>query len=237
MSSHMEIEERTSDSLLYDENIYAFLAVEGRKAFCNLTPPQLYPPGVELFKQGSPQQDVYCIESGLVKLVNLTQQGQELIVGLRSPGWILGSVPVIAHKLNIVTAITLTQCNLRRISADELIRFAKTDSQFSWHLHQLHCQEIYNQIAQLVRLRSFSARQRLNELFMQLISALESKESKTGVRLQLPLKQWEMAQLISVTPQYLTQLLKDMEQEGIIRRKKGWVIVSDPHKLVNAAEF
>ncbi len=98
MSSHMETEQRTSSSLLYDENLYAFLAVEGRQAFCNLTPPQLYPPTVELFRQGSPSQYVYCIESGLVKLVNLTQQGQELIVGLRSPGWILGSVPVIAHK-------------------------------------------------------------------------------------------------------------------------------------------
>jgi len=45
------------------------------------------------------------------------------------------------------------------------------------------------------------------------------------------MKNWEVAQLLALTPQHLCRLIKQMEDEGIIMRKKGWLILSEPKKL------
>ena len=41
------------------------------------------------------------------------------------------------------------------------------------------------------------------------------------------MKQVEIAELIAVTPEHLSVVLKRMEQQGIIRREKGWLIIPD----------
>jgi len=57
------------------------------------------------------------------------------------------------------------------------------------------------------------------------------------MRIHNPLKHWEIAQLISVTPQHLSRLLKRLEEEGIIRRNKGWLIISDYQRLQAEAQY
>ncbi len=50
-------------------------------------------------------------------------------------------------------------------------------------------------------------------------------------RLQLPIPQWELARYLGVTPQYVTRLLGQLEDEGLLLRRKGWLIIADPHRL------
>jgi DNA-binding HxlR family transcriptional regulator len=45
------------------------------------------------------------------------------------------------------------------------------------------------------------------------------------------LKHLEIAQLIAVTSEHLSRLLNQLEQDGLLRRRKGWVIIQDPRKL------
>jgi CRP-like cAMP-binding protein len=210
---------------------------EDWRVACNLNPVQVYPAVVELFAQGSPAREVYLIEFGLVKLFRLGQDGQELIVGLRSAGWILGAASVIIRKSHPVTAVTLTNCRIRRIPAQTFLNLLNSDAQLSWHLHQEHCQEIYNQFSQLVGLGCMSARHRLEHLLWQLTSALEPDKPQKEIRLELPLKYWEIAELIAITPQYLSRVLKQLQEEGIISREKGGIIVSSPHKLWHSVDF
>jgi CRP-like cAMP-binding protein len=58
------------------ENPFAHLAARRKRIFYNLPPPQIYPPGTELFKQGSQLKDVYCIDQGLIKIVRLNRTGR-----------------------------------------------------------------------------------------------------------------------------------------------------------------
>jgi len=60
---------------------------------------------------------------------------------------------------------------------------------------------------------------------------LRSPDSKGGIRFELPLRNWELAQLLGVTPEHLSRILRDLTKEGIIRRAKGWILVERPEKL------
>ena len=218
--------------LSQSEDISAFLTIEARKAFCKLSQIAVYPPAAELFRQGFRAQGIYCIHSGLVKLVNLTPDGKELIVGLRSSGWILGAPAVIIQKPHPVTAVTLMHCHLHYCPGVDFLRFAKFNVEFSKHLLHLYSCEVYDHIRHLVMLGTLTARQRLEQLLLQMISSKSQKE----MRLKWPLKLEEIAQLIAVQPEHLSRVLKEMEEEGIIQREKGGIVVSDPQRLFNSNE-
>jgi CRP-like cAMP-binding protein len=200
------------------------------KELNTLSPAQAYPAGVDLYQQGSPPQEVYLIESGLVKLSRLEEDGQELIVDLRFPGSLVGAHSVLIQKLYPVTAVTLMRCYLRRIPAGIFEHQVKTNTQMSWHVHQMHCHDAYSQVGRVSMLGCLTARHRLEELLWQL-SRFESSSTHKEVRLHLPLKGHEIARWIAVTPAYLCRLFEQLESEAVLERRKGWLIIPDPQKL------
>lgn len=95
----------------------------------------------------------------------------------------------------------------------------------------MHSHEVYDQVAHLVQLGGAPARHRLEQLLWNFVSALEPNGSEQTIRIALPLKQWEVAELIAVTPPYLSHLYKEMERDGMLQRRNGWLIIPDPQKL------
>lgn len=216
---------------------YKSSVAEKWQILCNLGRAREYPAATEMFSQGSSVREVYLIDKGLVKLSCLSEGGQELIVSLRSPGSILGADSAIVQKPHSVTAITLTVCQMYSIALDIFLHLTKTDAQFCWYLHQAHSREVYNQATQMVALKYLLARQRFEQLLWQLASAMEIdwKEGPIGVR--LPLKYWEIAQLVGITPEHLSRILRQLEQEEIIKRKDGRLVISDFRKLYHPTDL
>ncbi|HWS56080.1 MAG TPA: Crp/Fnr family transcriptional regulator [Pyrinomonadaceae bacterium] len=194
-----------------------------------LAPVQAYPPGVNLFLQGAPPQEVYLIETGLIKLCRYDEDGGEIIIDLRFPGWLLGTDSVLIQQSYPVTAVTLTRCNLRRIPAGIFEHQLKSNAELSWRLHQMHSRELHSQVNRVTMLGCLTARQRLEQLLWQL-SGLEPAAQKE-VRLQLPLKGHEIARWIAITPAYLSRLFEQLEAAGLIRRHKGWLVIPDARSL------
>jgi len=189
------------------------------------------PPASSLFFQGNPPQEAFYIDRGLIKLTHLDQNGQEMVVGLRTKGSLLGAASVIVQEPSPVTAITVTNCSLICIPADLFLRLAKTDEHFCWYLHQIHSHEIHQQANQLVALRYLSARQRVEALLLQLLSSIPPHEKQLSMKIRMPLRHWEIAQLIGITPEHLSRILRQIKQEGIMHKEDGHMIISDASKL------
>ena|SRR5215216_6348537 len=242
MMSQRNLKEKVSGQFELGKPAQVSIPEEGRRILANLAPLQRYPPAIELFKQGGPAQDIYIVEHGLVKLVRLSSQGRDLIVGLRSPGWVVGIASVILQKPYPASALSLTYCHLRRIPAAILIELLQSNIQLSWYFHLLQSREIFDQIGHQVGLGFLSARQRLEQLLWRLIyaqklSSPQKDELKKEARLNLPLKNNEIADLIAVTPEHLSRVMRQMQQEGVLRREKGWIIIIDPQQLQHASDL
>lgn len=199
--------------------------------FEEVGPPQGYPAMIELYRQGMAATEVYYIENGLVKLVRTEQGGQGLITDLRFPGYLLGDASIISNRPHPVTAVTLVETRVRRIPAKVFCRLLQADEQFAWGVRRMQSREAFDNVARIAQLGCVLARQRLEHLLSLLIKAQEVKVPGGAVRLELPLKNWETAQLIAVTPAYLSRLLSQLERAGVLRRRGGWIIVPEPHKL------
>lgn len=207
------------------------LSVAIKSLINGLAPSHVYPATIELYRQGSPADDVYFINRGLVKLVRMERDGHELIIDLRARGWLVGTTAVITKQQHPVTAITLSESVIQRIPAEVFSDLLRTNPEFSLHVHQMQSHEAIDHITHMARISCLPARERLADLLWELVHALELPNSSEEVLLRLPLKHWELAQLIAVTPEYLSRLLKKMQQEGIVRQNKGFMIIQNLKKL------
>jgi CRP/FNR family transcriptional regulator len=197
----------------------------------DLAPSHVYPATIQLYRQGSSAEEVYFINQGLLKLVRMEGEGHELIIDLRPRGWLLGTAAVITRQQHPVTAITLSESVIQRIPAAVFNSLLRTNTQFSIHVHQMQSQEAIDHITHMARISCLPAQDRLADLLWELAHALEVPTSSGEVLLHLPLKHWELAQLIAVTPEYLSRLLKKMQRDGILRQRKGFMIIQDVQKL------
>ncbi len=192
---------------------------------------RMHQAGEELYRQGSSPRGVYLINSGYVKLSSVDSDGRELIVGLASTRSMVGATAVILQRPYAISATTITTCGLSYISSDRFISLLKRDPRFSWFVQVEQSRETYERVTHIVQLGCSSARQRLEELFWKLASANPRGEGENEARIALPLKQWEVAELIAITPEHLNRVVKQMQREGILQWKKGAVVILDLQSL------
>lgn len=187
--------------------------------------------GEELIRQGGSPHGVYVIARGHVKLSSIDQDGRELIVGLRSEGSMLGACAVILHRVYRISATAITECALRYLSAELFNRLLTDDVEFSRLVRLDQSRECYGLVTNIAQLGCASAVGRFEGLLRALISGMPLNEQRRGLRLELPLKHWEVAQLIAITPEHLSRIVRKMQQDGILEWKKSRITIFDPHRL------
>jgi CRP-like cAMP-binding protein len=181
------------------------------------------PVGAQLFQQGGSSDDVYFLRQGLVKLLRIQPNGDEAIVGLRATGWLLGAAAALQEHVYAATAVALIPCDVMRMGSGRFRKLVQKNAAFSWGMHRMHSSEVCAQICQLADLGALPARQRLEQLLGDLAPVLGSARPRSPV--EIPLHKWEIAQLIAITPPYLSQLLGDLEREGWLSRRNGKITV------------
>jgi CRP/FNR family transcriptional regulator len=174
---------------------------------------------------------VYLIRDGVIKLSHSHQDGREVILGLSDRDRILGAATVILQRPHPVTAVTVTPCSIRSVSAQDFLQLIKTDPQFSFHLHRILCGEIYQQGARLADLSLLTARERLERLLDELVLIKDIGNVPDEVAPGLHLRHWELAELIAVTPEHLSRLLKLMHRDRNVAQENATVKVRNQRNV------
>jgi|ERR1700761_454239 CRP-like cAMP-binding protein len=187
------------------ESIPAFapLAERFTETAANTPPPLALRPGVRLIEQWKQCDHVYLISDGLVKLTYASQNGSQVTLGLRSSGWYAGATAVLLKIPSVYSAITVSDCTVSQIPADQFFYWATHDIKTLRHFLKSMCLDSTSQSRLHAETQSSSAAERL-EHFMQERTATDPHWETMD---PLPLlKQGELAQLLSVTPEHLSRL-------------------------------
>jgi CRP-like cAMP-binding protein len=195
---------------------------------------QFYGARTEIIKQDMPANAVYLIEHGLVKLVRETQNGSRMIIGLRHRDWLIGAPTVLLDRSYNFTVIAVVPTVLRCILKKDFLDHIKRNEQFSWHIHQLLSQQVFDQMKRVESMGCLSAEIRLMRFLLDTVREIEPLQSGTPDNFTLPLTNQELAQLLMITPEHLCRVLKKLEQKGFIRHGNGSLIVAFPSGLSQA---
>jgi len=192
------------------------------------SPVRIYSAGIELFRQNDSPTEVFFIERGIVKISCAGTNGKEVIIGLRRRNWLLGVPQAITGDLSSATATTLTRCAMRCISAEALVSKLTRDLPLSVELNRLLSREIRGDLEKIATLGCMPATERLKAFLHELLSEEELDELWKKDRLELPLKNDELAQIVAVTQQHLYRLLKDPDLRAHIKQSKRILTINDP---------
>jgi len=84
------------------------------------------------FRQGSPADEVFYLESGRAKLTTISKRGKEATITLLAPKDFVGEESLAATGgLRLATATAITACTALRISRKEMVRVLREEPKFS----------------------------------------------------------------------------------------------------------
>jgi CRP-like cAMP-binding protein len=175
-----------------------------------------FAPGTVIVAQGTRAPDVFVVGDGLVKLTHRRSDGRSTVVGLRARGSLLGVEPALAGRTHPLTATAVTPCRCHRIPSRRFEELLGSNSRLTARVRAAQFEELERNVDQLVGLARLSARERL-ETCLELMQGELGRESSRG-EVELPLRDWELAQLLAVTPTYLSRLMRELEREGRLVR-------------------
>lgn len=169
--------------------------------------------------------------SGIVKISHTMPDGKRVIIGLRKEGWLLGIASILLGIPNPNMAETVTSCRICSFPVKELMRVMETNAMAAIWVAKLLAGGFYSSIITIRDKSLLTGRERLERFLWQVARPLVVRSGKKDVKLPIFLKQWEVAQLVSLTPQHLARLIRQLETEGILAREKGCLILRDPERL------
>lgn len=194
---------------------------------------RVVPPKHVIFSQGEVFHSLCMISDGLVKLTHTRPDGKEVIVGLRRTGWLLGVANALSPQLSYFsTAETLTRSRLCFVSREAFDQLLNTDVQFARWIATMTSRGVYDSLRIISERSGLSGRRRLEAFLVDLVQAQISKALRPTAKVAIPLKNWELAQLLGLTPEHLSRLTGQMEREGILVWGRAGLFLAKPETLL-----
>ncbi|MEO8836523.1 MAG: Crp/Fnr family transcriptional regulator [Caldimonas sp.] len=182
--------------------------------------------GDMVFRTGDRCEDFHVVILGQVKLMVLSPQGQEKVVELISPGQSFGEAIMFTGRPYIVSAQALGEVLLLTVSKKAVLDEIARDYRFalrmlaglSRRLHGLiHDVEAYALHSGLQRVIGYLLRD-------QAVDDCPPGEVRT---VSLPVSKATIASRLSLTPEYFSRVLHELESQGLIEVERRDIRIVD----------
>ena len=201
-------------------------AAPALKDFNAVKSPATYPAGALLFMEKQDSRGVFVLCAGQVKLSISSSTGKTLILRIAKPGEILGLMAVMSGSPYEVTAETLHPCQVAFVRRDDFLRFvAKHTEAYQGVVKQLST--LYNGACEQLRTvgLSASAPEKLARLLLDW--SAETKNTKQGTPIKLPLTHEEIAEFIGTTRETVTRTLSQFKSRQLVALEGSTLMISN----------
>jgi CRP-like cAMP-binding protein len=187
--------------------------------------------GDMVFRVGEPCNEFHVIVTGQVKLFMLSPTGQEKVLELMSNGQSFAEAIMFTDRPYFLSAQVLTDALLLTVSKKAVIDEIARDHRFalrmlgglSRRLHGLvHDVEAYALHSGLQRVIGYLLRDQVID------GECESSEVRT---VSLPVSKATIASRLSLTPEYFSRVLHELEAQGLIEIDRRDIRIPDPQRL------
>jgi CRP-like cAMP-binding protein len=187
-----------------------------------------------IFHAGDPGDSLFIVESGSVKIVLASPEGEEAIIATLHRGDFFGELAVLDGAERSATAVAFEPTQLYALSRAPFLELVETQPalraalltalsaelrRLTRHVEELHFLDLPGRLAM-----------RLAEL------AREADPSGREVRLPWPYTQSDLASMIGGSRQSVNRLLAGLSDEGLLRIERDSIVIPDVAALARVAE-
>ena len=191
--------------------------------------------GEALARQGDEARTFYVIERGLLKLVQLTPEGHELIVRFVGPGEPFGGVVALDGAIYPVTALAVEPADLRGWPKPTLTRLLGRFPQVRTNIMREMTAHMTDALTRVRELTTERVGQRLAHALLRLMRQV-GKMTPDGMLIAHPLTRQELAELTGTSLYTVSRTLSQWQADGILHSTNRRLLVKQPRRLEALAE-
>lgn len=196
---------------------------------------QKTPDGGFFFLQGDPAEHLFVLQEGLVRLGQVTPDGQQVLQRLIGPGTMFGAVALMPNAVYPVSAEAAADSQALTWSTRQMMGFVKEMPTLALNALRMmagHVQEVQDRLRELATQR---VERRLAGALLRL-AAQTGRKVEEGVLIGIALSRQDLAEMTGTTLYTVSRILSQWEEQGLIRSGRERVIIRYPHGLVAIAE-
>jgi CRP-like cAMP-binding protein len=193
-----------------------------------------YGPGDLIIQPGRPEERIYVVRRGTVRLFHRSADGRELTADLVGPGRIFGVSTLFGASRDGLLAEAVTAATVCTAEGGDFLRLVSGWPQVMLNLIVQIGSQLMQTEQQLDRLVSADARGRLAATLYRLAFDGGENDADGGRRILTVLTHDALARQIGCSRETVTRTLAALETEGYIRREKRRITVTSLPRLARA---
>jgi CRP-like cAMP-binding protein len=206
-----------------------------RRAWLGQAATRLLGRGQTLARQGEPADALYLLEFGLLKLVQVTPDGHELIVRFVGPLEPFGGVVALEGATYPVTALAVEPTRLLVWPRATLVALLARDPQVRTNLLREMTAHMTDALTRVRELATERVGQRLAHTLLRLGRQV-GETTPEGLMLGHPLTRQELAELTGTTLYTVSRILSRWQAAGVIESRGRRLLVRSVARLQDLAE-
>lgn len=184
--------------------------------------------GADIFRIGTPCNEFHVTVSGQVKLFAISPAGQEKIIELVGPGNSFAEALMFMDRPYIINAQALTDTLLLSVSREAVLREIQGDAQFCMRMLAGLSRRLHGLVNDV---QAYSLHSGVERVIGYLMRDLPEEVGETAVSVLLPVSKASIASRLSMTPEYFSKVLHELEAKGLIEIDKREIRLLDTQRL------
>lgn len=194
---------------------------------------QIIKKGSYIFNEGEHIKGVYCIKSGVCKLVKLSPNGRNQIVKFIKKGDLLGQRSIVSDDAVSLSAIAVEDMQVCFIPKSDVLSVFRQNANFSSEIINDICYDLKLANNQIVRMAHKTVRSRFATILLELEDEF-GLDSEQNIRLKLSRE--EYANLVGTATESMIRMFANFSKEKLIALSGKVVRILDAERLQLIAE-
>jgi len=191
--------------------------------------------GEPLFRAGDPGDGCYRIQTGLVKIVVASRQGEERIISLLGPGAIVGELSIIDGEPRSASVIAVSDCALAFVSRAKFGKFTEAHPELTSYLVRTLALRLRRADDALAATTFLSVKGRLARALLNL-AEYAGKQNNGRIELGHKISQGDLAAMAGVARENVSRTMSDWRKRNIVTRSSDFYCIIDPTALAREME-
>ena len=185
-----------------------------------------------IFFEGEKGEGLFLIEKGKVKLVKMSEGGEELTLNIYRDNEIFAEIVIFDHGPYPATAITMEKSKINKIDIKDLNSFIAKHPDISTKIMKIITKRLRRAQQNVQNLGLKNSKNRLAALLNYLAERHGIKENNK-TKINMSLTQQEIANMIGTTRETVSRAINLFKRKGYIETNKNNIYISNLSNLKN----